>query len=86
MTTDYERKMDRQTTVLDQMVAGYEQNKTDHKWPFLVDQKLERLLTLRETDPETFKVFAAQTRTALAYYESARTAAGYTGTQEGDDR
>lgn len=54
---------------------------------FLVNQRFERLLRLRETDPKTYAVFGPETVTALGFYEENRTAANYhpKETTDGDD-
>lgn len=75
----------------DRLIDAYTNTppRTIDRSPFLVDQKLERLLVIRDTDPRTWAVFGPETQMALAYYEAARTAAGYTGPTEettDDDR
>ncbi len=69
---------------LETLARGYASRKPPAKSPipFTPRDDMERLRTLRYTDPQAFDRLGPVVRMDLAYYERARQAAGY---EEGDD-
>ncbi len=77
-------------TPRERMVEGFatfdhdEQRRVRVAQGFRPDARMERLLWLRDNDPETYEQLDVTTRVSLGHYVVARTAAGYEPDEDGD--
>ena len=80
-------------TPMDLLAAGYAAKEHDHDATrraemarlFRPDERMERLLTIQETDPAAFDRFGPTTLISVGHYKQQRDAAGYGGNDEGND-